>query len=42
MITDGYLVMEIMIVKEVMAGDVSPVAMFSKKKMQFLPQKILG
>ena len=26
---DGYLVMKVMIVKEVMTGDVSPVAMFA-------------
>ena len=35
MITDGYLVMKVMIVKEVMAGDISPVAMFSKKNAIF-------
>ena len=39
MITDGYPVMKVMIVKEVMAGDISPVAMFSKKNAIFTTKK---
>jgi hypothetical protein len=31
--------MKVMIVKEVMAGDISPVAMFSKKKCNFYHKK---